>query len=72
MSFTEKGFASLHVPEIPPEIWIIILRDATWDYEFPFPSELTFESIGMPTSEYLQNFRKALVRSYILLSINPN
>ena len=36
----------LHVPELPPEIWTTVLRHATRDYEFPFPSELTFESIG--------------------------
>jgi len=59
-----------HVLEIPPEIWIIILRQATWDYNFPFSLELTFESIGTP-SEYpgLLSSRETLVSSYILLSI---
>ena len=59
----------LHVPEIPPEVWINILRHATWDSNFPFPSELTFESIGMSrcASEHLRSFRKVLVSSYILL-----
>ena len=59
----------LHVPEIPPEVWITILRHATWDPKFPFPSELTFESIGMSrcASEHLRSFRKVLVSPYILL-----
>lgn len=72
MSFTAKEFylkPSLHVSEIPPEIWIAILRHATWDSKFPFPSELTFESIVMSTSEHLQRYRKALVSSYTLLLI---
>ena len=63
-----------HVREIPPEIWITILRHATWDYEISFPSELTFESIGVPTlhTSELRSFRKALVSSYILLSITTD
>jgi hypothetical protein len=66
---------SLRVPEIPPEVWGTVLRHATWDYRFPFPSELTFESLGSPrwyTSDRLQSFREALVRSCIRLSINPD
>ncbi|KIM37654.1 hypothetical protein M413DRAFT_259032 [Hebeloma cylindrosporum] len=54
----------LHLPEIPPEIWITVLRHATGDYELAFPSELRFETIGPPmwyTSERLKRFRKALV-----------
>jgi hypothetical protein len=61
---------SLRVPEIPPEIWSSVLRHATWDYGFPFSSELTFESMGSPrwyTSERMQGFREALVRYYIRL-----
>ena len=59
-----------HLPEFPPEIWFTILRQATWDYEFPFSLELTFESIGTPLSEYLLSSCKTLVSSYILLSVN--
>ena len=60
----------LHVPEIPPEIWTTILRHATWDSKFPFPSELTFESIGMSrcASEHLRSFRKVLVSPYIFFN----
>ena len=32
---------------IPLEIWIIILRQAIWDYEFPLSLELTSESTGV-------------------------
>jgi len=64
----------LHVPELPPEIWMTVLRHATRDYNFPLPSELTFESIGALrfTSAPLRSFRKTLVRSYILLSMHPD
>ena len=64
----------LHVPELPPEIWMTVLRHATRNYEFPFPSELTFESIGISrfSSAPLRSFRKTLVNSCTLLSIHPD
>jgi hypothetical protein len=65
--YHKSPLQSLHVPEIPPEVWTTILRHATWDSKFLFPSELTFESIGMSRSEHLRSFRKVLVSSYIPL-----
>ncbi|KIM38594.1 hypothetical protein M413DRAFT_12776 [Hebeloma cylindrosporum] len=51
------------IPEIPEEIWVIVLRQATLDYEFPSLSKLTFESIGTQwsTSEHLRSLRKCLI-----------